>query len=34
MGKRRRNFDAAFKARLALEAVRGEKTVAQLASKY
>lgn len=34
MGKRRRRFDAPFKARVALEAVRGEKTVAQLSSEY
>jgi transposase-like protein len=33
MGKRRRH-DAALKARIALEAVKGEKTVAQLASEY
>ena len=30
MRKPRRNHSAAFKARVALEAIRGEKTVAQL----
>ena len=30
----RRGHDAAFKARVALEAVRGEKTMAQLSSEY
>ena len=34
MGKNRRTLDAAFKAKVALEAVRGEKTIAQLASQY
>ena len=29
-----RNHDEAFKARVALEAVKGEKTMAQLSSKY
>ncbi len=33
MGKRVRH-DAALKARIALEAVKGEKTIAQLASEY
>jgi len=33
MGKRRKH-DAAFKARVALEAVKGEKTLAQLAGEY
>jgi transposase-like protein len=32
MGKKR--HDAAFKAKVALEAVKGEKTLAQLASEY
>jgi transposase-like protein len=30
----RRNHDAAFKAKVALEAVKGEKTVSQLASEF
>ena len=30
----RRNHSAAFKAKVALEAVRGEKTVAELSAKY
>ena len=30
----RRNHDAAFKAKVALEAVKGEKTMAQLSSEY
>jgi putative transposase len=34
MGKNRRTLDAEFKAKVALEAVRGEKTIAQLASQY
>ena len=29
-----RNYDAAFKARVALEAVKGERTVSELASAY
>ena len=32
--RKRRRHDAALKARIALEAVKGEKTVAQLASEY
>lgn len=32
--KTRRNHSAAFKARVALEAVRGDQTVAELSSKY
>jgi transposase len=34
MRKMRRRHDAAFKARVALEAVKGEKTIAQLSSDY
>jgi len=30
----RRGYSAAFKARVALEAVKGEKTIAQLSSEY
>lgn len=30
----RRNHDAAFKARVALETIRGEKTIAQIAAEY
>jgi transposase len=30
----RRRYEAAFKARVALEAVKGEKTIAQLASEF
>ena len=32
MKKPRRNHSAAFKARVALEAIRGEKTVAEIAA--
>lgn len=32
--KMRKSYDAAFKARVALEAVKGEKTIAQLSSEY
>ncbi len=31
---KRRNFSGEFKAKVALEALRGEKTVAELASKH
>jgi len=34
MGGVRRNHDGAFKAKVALEAVRGTKTMAQLSSEY
>lgn len=35
MGKRpRRNHSAAFKARVALEAIKGEKTLAELAQQF
>jgi putative transposase len=30
----RRNHDSAFKAKVALEAIKGEKTMAQIASEY
>ena len=32
--RRRRNHDASFKARVALEAVKGERTVSELAAAY
>lgn len=32
--KKRRNHDSVFKAKVALDAVRGEKTIAQLSSEY
>jgi len=31
---KRRNLDAAFEARVALEAVKGERTVSELAAEY
>ena len=34
MRKPRRNHSAAFKVRIALEAIRGEKTVAEIASHH
>ena len=34
MGKIRKNHDATFKARVAIEAVKGEKTLAELSSEY
>ncbi len=34
MGGKRRVFGAAFKAKVALAAIRGDKTTAQLASKF
>lgn len=34
MRNMRKKHDAAFKAKVALEAVRGEKTIAQLSSDY
>ena len=34
MGKVRKNHDAAFKARVALEAIKGEKTIAQIAGEH
>jgi putative transposase len=34
MGRQRRQFTAQFKAKVALEAIRGDKTVAQLAGEH
>src|SRR3972149_8409455 len=34
MGRKRRTHDSAFKAKVAIEAVKGEKTIAELASEY
>jgi putative transposase len=34
MGKIRKNYSSAFKAKVALEAVKKEKTIAQLSSEY
>lgn len=34
MRKMRRNHDSAFKAKVALEAIKGEKTMAQISSEY
>ena len=34
MGQKRHQYGAAFKAKSALEAVKGEKTVAQIASEF
>jgi len=34
MRRKRRNHSAAFKAKVALDAVKGEKTLAELASQY
>ena len=34
MGNKRRNFDPAFKAKVALEALRERKTLSELASAY
>ena len=34
MGRKRRVFEPAFKAKVALAAVRGDKTTAQLAAQY
>jgi putative transposase len=34
MGRKRRRFSADFKAKVALEAIRGRKTVAELAGEY
>ncbi len=34
MSKRRRNHSAAFKARVALEAVKGEQTLSELSARF
>ena len=34
MGRIRRRFDASFKAKVALEALKNEKTISQLSSEY
>lgn len=34
MGKKRRQYGSQFKAKVALDAIRGEKTIAELASQY
>lgn len=34
MGKKRKRYSAAFKAKVALAAVRGEKTLSELASEF
>jgi len=34
MGRIRRSFDASFKAKVALEAFKNEKTISQLSSEY
>jgi transposase len=34
MRSMRRNHDSAFKAKVALESIKGEKTMAQIASEY
>jgi len=34
MSRKRRNFTQKFKAKVALEAIKGEKTASQLASEY
>ena len=34
MTKMRKNFDGAFKGKVALEAIKGEKTLTQIASDY
>jgi len=34
MSKKRRNYSAAFKAKVALDAIKGEKTLSELASQY
>ncbi|MCF7953912.1 MAG: transposase [Spirochaetales bacterium] len=34
MGKKRNNYDKAFKARVALEALRNESTIQELSMKY
>jgi len=34
MSKKRRNHSAAFKAKVALDAIKGDKTLSELASQY
>jgi len=34
MGKQRKSYAASFKAKVALEALKGERTVAELATRY
>ncbi len=34
MGNKRKQYGSPFKAKVALEAIRGEKTIAELASQY
>lgn len=34
MSKHRRNYSASFKAKVAMEALSGEKTIAELSAKY
>ena len=34
MSKKRRNHSATFKAKVALDALKGEKTLSELASRY
>ena len=34
MARKRRTFNAAFKAKVALEAIKGHRTISELAAKY
>lgn len=34
MGRKRRNFDPPFKAKVALEAIKGHRTISELAAKH